>query len=304
MGEHTIRHSLYETWYKKHEKEIKEKGLKKPAWFVSANELTPEEHIRVQAMIQKYVDASISKTVNAPQSHTVEDVKKLYSLAYKMGLKGLAYMREGSRQGVLERTTAQPKEKNEEKIPLYTVKPRPMVVHGSTYRINTPVGIAFITININGGNEPLEVFINVGKAGSDVSAMAEGMGRMISLALRFSSHLSPTERIREIVAQLQGIGGARTMGFGKERIRSLPDAVAKVLGMHFKLNGQAQPSQPTNNEGANGNGNPHLVTETAQPSLLAQKSEAFFDICPSCGEATLAHEEGCKKCYGCGYSEC
>jgi len=304
LGEHAIRHPLYETWYKKHEKEIKEKGLKKPAWFVSANELTPEEHVRVQAMIQKYVDASISKTVNAPQSHTIEDVKKLYYLAYKMGLKGLAYMREGSRQGVLERTTTQPKEKKEEKIPLYTVKPRPMVVHGSTYRINTPVGTAFITVNINGGGEPLEVFINVGKAGSDVYAMATGLGRIISLALRFSSHLSPAERIKEIVAQLQGIGGARTMGFGKERIRSLPDAVAKVLSMHFKLNGQAEISQPVNNENDNGNGKPHLVTETAQPSLLAQKSEVFFDICPSCGEATLAHEEGCKKCYGCGYSEC
>ncbi len=306
LGEHVIRHHLYETWYKKHEKEIKEKGLKKPVWFVSANELTPEEHIKVQAMIQKYVDASISKTVNAPQTHTVEDVKKLYSSAYKMGLKGLAYMREGSRQGVLERTNNQPKEKKEEKIPFYTVKPRPMVVHGSTYRINTPVGVAFITINTNGGNEPLEVFINVGKVGSDVYAMAEGIGRMISLALRFSSHLSPTERIKEIVAQLQGIGGARTMGFGKERIRSLPDAVAKVLSMHFGLNGHAETSQTVNNNngGNNGNGAPHLVTETAQPSLLAQKNEVFFDICPSCGEATLAHEEGCKKCYSCGYSEC
>ncbi|NMB83995.1 adenosylcobalamin-dependent ribonucleoside-diphosphate reductase [Candidatus Roizmanbacteria bacterium] len=293
LGEHVIRHHLYDIWYKKHEKEIKEKSLAKPEWFVSANELTPEEHIKVQAVIQRYVDASISKTVNAPKTHTVEDVKKLYTLAYKMGLKGIAYMREGSREGVLERVPEK-KEKKEEAAPVYTVKPRPMVVQGATYRINTPVGLAFITINTNGNNEPLELFINVGKAGSDVSAMAEGLGRMISLALRFSSHISPKERVKEIYKQLQGIGGARALGFGKERIRSLPDALAKVLAMHFDLNGHNHEQEK-----------PQVVAEAAQPSLLAPKAdEKIFDLCPSCGEVTLAHEEGCKKCYSCGYSEC
>ena len=103
LGEHIIRHHLYEEWYKKHEKEIKEGKVKRPEWFVSANDLTPEEHIKIQATIQKYVDASISKTVNAPKTHTIEDVKKLYTLAYKLGCKGISYMREGSRPGVLER---------------------------------------------------------------------------------------------------------------------------------------------------------------------------------------------------------
>src|SRR3989339_76586 len=133
------------------------------------------------------------KTLNAPNSHTVEDVKKLYNLAYKLGCKGIAYMRDGSRPGVLERkpeaSTVKKIEEKELKCPTYTVKPRPMVVHGSTYRIQTPVGIAFITLNTNGGNppEPLEMFITVGKAGTDIYAMAEGLGRMISVALRFSS---------------------------------------------------------------------------------------------------------------------
>lgn len=293
LGEHVIRHYLYDEWYKKHEKEIKAGRLKKPDWFVSTNELTPEDHVKVQAVIQKYVDASISKTVNAPENHTVEDVKKLYTLAYKLGLKGIAYMREGSRPGVLERKT---EKKEEEKKIDYVVKPRPMVVHGSTYKINTPVGTAFITINTNGNNEPLEVFINgVGKAGTDLYAMAEGLGRMISLALRFSSHLSTNERVKQIIDQLHGIGGTRALGFGKDRIRSLPDAIAKILAMHFSLNDQKkdQASQK-----------PKLITEVTQPSLIQTKSEGFFDICPSCSEATLAHEEGCKKCYGCGYSEC
>jgi ribonucleoside-diphosphate reductase alpha chain len=289
LGKHTLRHHLYDQWYKKYEKEIKEGRIKKLDWFVSANDLTPEDHIKVQAAIQKYVDASISKTVNAPKTHTIEDVKKLYTLAYKLGLKGIAYMREGSRQGVLERVS---KKEEKQETPSYMVKPRPMVVHGSTYRINTPVGMAFITINTNGGGEPLELFVNVGKAGSDVYAMAEGLGRVISLALRFASNIPPQERIKEIVEQLQGIGGARTLGFGKDRIRSLPDALAKVLATHFNLNGQGKKVE-------------EKVVETTQPSLLPAKDlRGIYDICPSCGEASLVHEEGCKKCYGCGYSEC
>ena len=306
IGTHNIRHNLYDNWYKKHEKEIKEGKVQKPDWFVSANELTPEDHVKVQAAIQKYVDASISKTVNAPKNHTVEDVKRLYNLAYKLGCKGIAYMRDGSRPGVLERKPESASAKasaDKEKVSQYTIKPRPMVVHGSTYRINTPVGIAFITLNTNGGNppEPLEVFINVGKAGSDVYAMAEGLGRMISVALRFSSHLSVEERVNEIITQLQGIGGARTMGFGKDRIRSLPDAVAKVLSMHYGLNGEKEANGVVKEA-------PKLMTATTQPSLIQSQVSAHhngsFDICPSCGEVTLVHEEGCKKCYGCGYSEC
>ncbi len=300
LGDHLIRHHLYEKWYQKHEKEIKEGKIKKPHWFVSANELTPEDHVKVQAIIQKYVDASISKTVNAPRTHTVEDVKKLYTLAYKLGCKGIAYMREGSRQGVLERKKG---EKEKQLISQYTIKPRPMVVHGSTYKINTPVGVAFITLNTNGGNppEPLEMFITIGKAGSDVYAMAEGLGRMISVALRFSSHLPVEIRVKEIIEQLRGIGGARTSGFGKDKIRSLPDAVAKVLAMHYRLNGNGD--SHINLEKKNEE-KPTLLNVSTQKSLLNEEKSNFFDLCPSCGEVSLVHEEGCKKCYSCGYSEC
>lgn len=305
LGKHKIRHYLYEQWYKKHKEEIKNYKIKRPPWFVSANDLTPEDHVRVQATIQQYVDASISKTVNAPKSHTVEEVKKLYTLAYKLGCKGITYMREGSRPGVLERKEEKKGEIKRE-FPSYKVKPRPMVVNGSTYRVKTPVGVAFITINTNGNNEPLEVFINVGKAGTDVYAMAEGLGRSISLALRFSSHLPPKERVREIVDQLQGIGGARTLGFGKERIRSLPDAVAKILAMHFNLlskaNGQSLEAKTGVKKDRKEETGP--VLKRSQPLLIAQEKAGLFDICPDCGEATFVHEEGCKKCYSCGYSEC
>ncbi len=302
LGDHVIRHHLYDAWHKKHEKEIKDGKTQRPDWFVSANDLTPEDHVRVQAAIQKHVDASISKTVNAPKTHTVEDVKKLYSLAYKLGCKGIAYMRDGSRPGVLERKEEKKEEVKEITPPSYTIKPRPMVVRGATYKIQTPVGMAFITLNTNGGDppEPLEMFITVGKAGTDVYAMAEGLGRMISVALRFSSHLPVAERVHEIIDQLQGIGGARSSGFGKDKIRSLPDAVAKVLSMHYGFGSAHSNHEPAKTE------TPKLVTTTTQPSLIqpAVAKSTSFDICPSCGEASLVHEEGCKKCYGCGYSEC
>ncbi len=330
LGQHVLRHPLYEEWLQSFKNANGREPTKedRPDYFVSANDLTPEDHVRVQAVIQKYVDASISKTVNAPKSHTVEDVKRLYTLAYDLGCKGITYMREGSRAGVLERIADKPKTEEfksmetPDRVPPQ-IKPRPTMVVGATYKMDTPVGKAYVTINTNGFNEPLEVFINVGKAGSDVQAMAEGMGRLMSLVLRLPSPLPHQERINEIVDQLQGIGGSRHVGFGDKRIKSLPDAIAKVMSRHFLLkanqnalataNGAADISVNNYTNGhANGQTNGHTEIETlpktnvlspaSQPALFAAIKE--FDLCPSCGEALLAHEEGCKKCYGCGYSEC
>lgn len=319
LGEHAIRHYLYDQWYANHKEEMESGKIKRPEWFVSANDLTPEDHVMVQAVIQKYVDASISKTVNAPNAHTVEDVKRLYTLAYDNGLKGIAYMRDGSRAGVLSRVEEPKKEeKAEAPKPAQVVVPRPMVVHGSTYRMQTPVGTAYITINCSEEGEPLEVFINLGKAGTDVYAMAEGLGRVISLFLRVNSNLTPKQRIKKIIDDLSGIGGGSVLGFGKNQVKSLPDAVAKVLNMHFTQQEKERKLHEAT-QGANGNGHstgyeqPQLSSQTEQPALMqeavskeppAPTTKAVFDICPECGQALLAHEEGCKKCYGCGFSAC
>ncbi|OGG11692.1 ribonucleoside-diphosphate reductase [Candidatus Gottesmanbacteria bacterium RBG_13_45_10] len=332
LGEHILRNPLYEAWYEEFKKTNGREPTKvdRPAYFVSANDLTPEDHVYVQAAIQKYVDASISKTVNAPNTHTVEDVKRLYSLAYEQGCKGITYMREGSRVGVLSRKE-EPKKEEAPKPPvqpvLPEVKPRPMVVQGSTYQVETPVGQAYVTINTNGGNKPLEMFINVGKAGSDVTAMAEAMGRLISLILRISSPISPIERAHKIAAELIGIGGARSLGFGENRVRSLPDAVAKVIDRHFGFFSKhrlenAVPANATVHadskpaEGGNGNGQAvHVQPPAVEPAekpltipvqqmLLTERRMVTVDLCPGCGEASLVFEEGCKKCYSCGYSEC
>ena len=343
LGEHILRHPLYEAWFEEFKKIHGREPEKseRPAWFVSANDLTPEDHVFVQATIQKYVDASISKTVNAPNTHTVEDVKRLYTLAYDQGCKGIAYMREGSRQGVLTRKEEPKKEEAPKPLTpqMPEVKPRPMVVHGATYQVETPVGQAYVTINTNGGNQPLEMFINVGKAGSDVTAMAEAVGRLISLIFRIASPIPSMDRARKIAAELVGIGGARSMGFGENRVRSLPDAVAKVIDRHFgffakhrlenavpadaTVHADSKP-MPSNGQQAaqpipsNGNGNGQTVhiqpptveseeqplTVPAQQMLLTERRVVTVDLCPGCGEASLVFEEGCKKCYSCGYSEC
>ena len=334
LGEHLMYHPLYEEWKKVNPNKTK------PDYFVSANDLTPEEHVKVQAVAQEYIDSSISKTVNAPKTHTVEDVKRLYELAYDSGLKGIAYMRDGSRQGVLERMDDK-KEKIEEKsvIPVATpVIPRPLMVEGVTYQTETPVGKTYITINHDLNKEPFEVFITVGKSGSDVAAMADALGRMISLNLRLNGQLSSRDRIKQVVAQLIGIGGARSVGFGENKVRSLPDAIAKVLSRHFEFRVNGVVEDKVKN-GANGNGvdyknvpsnghsNDHieltadgvekkqtdeiikleqLTLQTQEGPMVAGEGPAtgLYDICPECGGASLAYEEGCKKCYACGYSEC
>jgi len=321
LGEHVMRHTLYEQWYEKFKADNGREPTRedRPAWFVGANDLSPEDHVTVQAAIQKYVDASISKTVNAPNTHSVEDVKRLYTMAYDLGCKGIAYMREGSRMGVLTRMEEKKEVVKEENlITMPEIKPRPQVVQGSTYRVETPVGGAYITINTNGGNQPLEVFINVGKAGSDVTAMAEAMGRMISLMLRIASPLTPMERARKIAAELIGIGGARSMGFGENRVRSLPDAIAKVIDRHFgffpkhRLDtpGVVADSVPASGvkdlDAVNATALIEQMTKPAEHAHLEVKEHRMVtvDLCPKCGEGSLVFEESCKKCYSCGYSEC
>src|SRR5207248_9239921 len=113
------------------------------------------------------------------------------------------------------------------------LKPRPAVIHGYTRRVKAPEGTINVTINSD-EQGPLEVFVTVGKAGSDIAALAEGLGRLISLNLRVLSPLSQADRAREIADQLRGIGGSRSVGFGMQQVRSLPDAVARALEMHLE----------------------------------------------------------------------
>jgi ribonucleoside-diphosphate reductase alpha chain len=180
-----------------------------------------------------------------------------------------------------------------------TKKPRPKALTGRTFNVETPLGKAFITINENGGTQPFEVFINTSKAGSETAAVSEAIGRLISYILRIASPVIPTDRMREIVRQLEGIGGGRSLGFGPNRVRSLPDGVGQVLGAYLReKDGLTVSDLPE--EKSNGNGGHRLEMEAAAVTPL----QKVGDLCPECGEAAVINEEGCRKCYACGYSEC
>jgi ribonucleoside-diphosphate reductase alpha chain len=282
--------------------------------FVVSQDITAEEHVRMQAAIQAFVDNSISKTCNFPEHATVDDVKKAYILAWQLGCKGLTVYVTGSRQEVVLETKATAEGKGgksaeasapaatdapEAPTPDYALpmakRPRPSALQGLTYRKQTPLGTAYITVNVNGGNQPFEVFLNVGKAGSDVAAVSEALGRLISLALRLPSPMSPVERLEFVVEQLAGIGGGRSMGFGAQRVRSLPDAIAQVLQEHL--------SRDLASEGdASAAAGEYAVP--ADQLALPISDRPIGDLCPDCGQAAFVPTEGCRKCYACGYSEC
>src|SRR5712692_4022107 len=309
-GEHILYHPLLQAWRDQHPNEPT------PGYFVAANDLTPEEHVRVQATIQYYTDSSISKTVNAPNNHTVEDVQTLYRLAYELGCKGITYMRDGSRVGVLSHIEEKKPEQQAPAMEMVTsiqhgIKPIPAMLQGYTRHMNAPEGKVNITINSD-EQGPFEVFINVGRAGSDIAALAEALGRLISLNLRILSPLSQTDRAREIAEQLRGIGGSRTVGFGMQQVRSLPDAVARALEMHLESlerpDAEEQTADPplsvNEKDTANGAINPtNSVTSTANPLSLSHLS-ITGNLCQQCGCNTMVYEEGCRKCYNCVYSEC
>ncbi len=210
--------------------------------FVTAGDVTAEEHVRMAGALQAFVDNSISKTINFPEGATEADVAHAYMLAWELGEKGITVYVTGSRDKVVLETHATAGKKEaapaeakplpvppEQKLIWHeTKKPRPRALHGETYTVDTPLGKAFVTVNANGGEQPFEVFINTSKAGSDTAAVSEAIGRLISYVLRLASPVAPVDRLREVVTQLTGIGGGRSLGFGPHRGRSLPDGVGQT----------------------------------------------------------------------------
>lgn len=271
--------------------------------FVVSQDVSPDEHVLMQAALQRFVDNSISKTCNFPEDAQVEDVKNAYLKAWRLDCKGLTVYVTGSRQDVVLETRATAESKIKQNgtghavketldagtaLPVPPRKRRPGRLTGFTYRRPTPLGTAYITVNSTEDDEPFEVFLNVGKAGSDVAAVSEALGRLISYVLRMPSPLTPTERLQQITYQLGGIGGGRPLGFGAQRVRSLPDAVAQILSEYLDEAEVHALSKPAS-----------VPTEQMELPL-----SQIGDLCPECGQASLLYTEGCKKCYVCGYSEC
>lgn len=311
--------------------------------FKTAMEVDWRWHVSHQAAFQKYTDNAVSKTINLPNDATYEDVEKAYLMAYETGCKSITVYRDGSRQvqvmdakkkerakcpncnailfmkdgkqvcvtcGYEPPENASNMDEHPESIKangvlhnneLLSLLERPLKVTGATYKVNSPVGAAFVTINQTEFGDPLEIFINVGKAGSDVAAMAEALGRTISTSLRFRGNLTAKDRAFEIAHQLAGIGGRRSVGFGPNKILSLPDAVSYALSVHFgfAINGWNKSSHLSVPGAA-------VSAQDSPPKSGDDQAVASGtrDICPNCGEASLVNEEGCKKCYSCGHSEC
>ena len=233
---------LVKEWFDQHPDEIE-----MPDYFVTAMDLSPQEHIKVQAAIQRWVDSSISKTCNVPNEYTVDQVSDLYQYMYELGCKGGTIYRDGSRdEQVLmlkedkkaEKEAPARAEKRDEEVveqvaTPHKIYPRPTKLTGVTVRRVTPFGNAYITMNTDDKGNPFEVFITVGKAGSDLQADADGLARMISLALRSTSPQNRRKMVQLVIDQLSNLGGARAVGLGPARVASLPDAVAQALTEHY-----------------------------------------------------------------------
>ena len=264
--------------------------------LLTAHEILPEWHIRMQAAFQKYTDNAVSKTINFPHQSNVEQVAEAYQLAYRLKCKGLTVYRDGCLEN-------QPMQLGTEKSALNNVSrasisekriltkewghlvpvKRPKSLTGITDARQTPEGNLYLTLNFH-QEHPFELFAQIGKAGSDISAFTEAMARLISLAFR--AGIDP----QVVAEELLGIGGSRFVGFGSNRVRSVPDAIGQFINEHLQ---QVKLDELG-----------HLELKPQKTSLANGIQKIRFNLCPICGMHTFGYVEGCGKCFSCGHSEC
>ncbi len=238
--------------------------------FVTAHDIKPEHHIKMQAAFQKHTDNAVSKTVNLPHEATEEDVRFIYNQAFKLKCKGVTIYRDGSKDNQVLSVSKNEKTAEEDEFLLAGQK-RPQTLEGYTDRIKTGMGSLYITVSEFKGR-PFELFATVGKSGKSTQAKTEAIGRLISLALRSGIEVG------EIIDQISGIRGEHAVFQEGGLVYSIPDAIAKVLEKRYLPSG-------------NGNGRKQY------------KNTLKSDLCPECGQ-TITFEEGCKTCHSCGYTKC
>ncbi|MCA9379667.1 adenosylcobalamin-dependent ribonucleoside-diphosphate reductase [Candidatus Dojkabacteria bacterium] len=308
--------------------------------FVTTHEITPESHVQIQAVFQKYVDSAVSKTINLPNHATWQDVAKVYELAFDLECKGITIFRDGSKDPALQVGTSKKDTNTSTKeeivsiqMPRNVLEPRKrdLVTRGKTYEVKTEQGDLYITINED-DQGIVEVFLNIGKSGSFTQGYTEALGRMISMALR--SGIKP----ESIVKQLQGIRTSTpTLNRGMF-IYSVPDAVAKILKKHIEeqreqikmfseqevpeveeeLIDDGMSNTPIEPTLSSEEQNPADIEYVAETTVTTQtvviqedtksgysKDNNFGDMldCPECG-SDLEYAEGCILCRSCGYSKC
>jgi len=236
--------------------------------FVTAHDVSPEWHVRMQAAFQKYTDNAVSKTVNLPGDATVEDVSKVYKIAYDLGCKGVTIYRDGSKKNQV--LSFVDKDKNEDHFSK-AVKERPETLEGFTTKIPTGMGQLYVTVT-EYDKQPFEVFATIGKSGRSTTAKTEAIGRLVSLALRSGV------KVDKIVEQLQGIGGEHPVFQEGGLVLSIPDAISRVLEKRYLRNG-------TNN------------------ARRKHGNSLRGETCPECGQ-TVSFEEGCMTCHFCAFTKC
>ena len=278
-----------------------------PDWakelFATSSEITPEMHVRMQAVFQESVDSAISKTINFPNSATEDDVESAYMLSWELGCKGITVYRAGSREaevltaGQSENTSNNESSELENKLAedeLLVERQRPSVIKGVTERVRTGHGNMFVTINYDENDEPFEVFIAVGKAGGCDSAQLEGISRLTTLALR--AGIDP----KQVVEHLRGITCCPVWD-GGTLVRSAPDAVALVLSRHLNLDdesGTTDKNDSTTQLGMFGS------KTTVTNGTNGHATGINANRCPECSVGSLIYQEGCKRCPDCGYNKC
>ncbi|MBX6330431.1 MAG: vitamin B12-dependent ribonucleotide reductase [Gemmatimonadaceae bacterium] len=310
--------------------------------FVTANQIAPEWHIRMQAAFQEHCDSAISKTTNFAHTATVDDVRTIYELAYELKCKGVTVYRDGSRdnqvlstgateQAKAARDGASAAEKREigelrgqlaeahaeierlkkalyeseaENAQRRAKRSRPDLLRGTTRRMETPLGTMYVTITEDDRGQPFEVFITLGKAGGAAMADVEAMGRLISLSLRSGIP------IMEVHKQLRGIASDRPIGLGPNKVLSVPDAIGIAIEMWWReKQGVQQDLLGESAAAASGIPAREQVTASADGGQMQMSFDAvhdagaFMGTCPDCG-AQLEYAEGCVKCHVCGFSEC
>ena len=244
--------------------------------FVSAHEISPKDHILMQASFQKYVDNAISKTINFTNDATKEDIYNAFMLAYDSGCKGTTVYRDGSRSTQVL-TTSSKKEDTTSNIDVYN---RPKKLYGSTKTVQIGCGKILVTVNHDNNNKVKEVIITSGKGGG-CHAQSEAIGRLISISLRANVD------INEIIHQLRGIRCDACKKKGLDGI-SCPDAIGRYIEEEQKyLDGEEI----------------HITPPVFKEEEKVEEPENESNKCPQCG-AQLAHESGCVKCYNCDYSKC
>lgn len=239
--------------------------------YVTAYDITTQQHVNVTGIFAQIVDSGISKTVNLPNSATVEDVHRVYQDCYNMGCKGITIYRDGSRSfQPIEVKKEEPKSEPETEEKSQRVKARPgFVMFGKTIKDTTPWGSIYVTLNLD-GKDPFEIFVNVGKSGSEMKAMTEALSRVISIGLRSGCSLE------DFIDTLKGLSGKEYWMLNCDDnhvVRSVPDAIALLL------------EKLINREAVNARRNDKAL------------------ICPECG-SPLEMISGCEYCFSCGYSPC